>query len=50
MDELKYTVGGGLRYQTPIGPVRLDVGYQLNPPDDPPFNRYQIHVSIGQAF
>ena len=24
-------VGPGLRYDTPIGPVRFDVGYQLNP-------------------
>jgi outer membrane protein insertion porin family len=26
-----HTVGFGLRYQTPIGPVRLDLGYLLNP-------------------
>jgi outer membrane protein insertion porin family len=26
-----HTVGIGLRYATPIGPVRLDLGYQLNP-------------------
>lgn len=26
------SVGGGLRYRTPIGPVRLDLGYNLNPP------------------
>jgi outer membrane protein insertion porin family len=25
------TVGFGLRYPTPIGPVRIDFGYQLNP-------------------
>ncbi len=28
-----YAVGPGLRYQTPIGPARIDVGYQLNPID-----------------
>jgi outer membrane protein insertion porin family len=27
-----HTVGFGLRYPTPIGPVRVDFGYQLNPP------------------
>ena len=27
-----HTVGLGLRYPTPIGPVRVDFGYQLNPP------------------
>ena len=26
-----HTVGFGVRYPTPIGPVRLDFGYQLNP-------------------
>ena len=27
-----HAVGCGLRYKTPVGPVRLDVGYSLNPP------------------
>jgi outer membrane protein insertion porin family len=27
-----HTVGFGVRYPTPIGPVRVDLGYQLNPP------------------
>src|SRR5262249_21365956 len=26
----RYAIGPGLRYQTPIGPIRLDLGYQLN--------------------
>jgi outer membrane protein assembly factor BamA len=33
-NELNYfshTVGFGLRYATPIGPIRIDMGYQLNP-------------------
>ena len=25
-------VGFGLRYRTPVGPVRLDLGYSINPP------------------
>lgn len=52
-DNLRYTVGCGIRYPTRVGPLRLDVGYQINPPDLPDeasFNRYQIHFSIGQAF
>ena len=54
--DLRYAVGPGLRYQTPIGPVRFDVGYQLNPnPDlrvdgEPQLRRWRIHFSIGQAF
>ncbi|MGH9702870.1 MAG: POTRA domain-containing protein [Candidatus Acidiferrales bacterium] len=31
MNYLSHTVGFGFRYATPIGPVRLDLGYQLNP-------------------
>jgi outer membrane protein insertion porin family len=33
-NELNYfshTIGFGFRYATPIGPVRVDLGYQLNP-------------------
>ncbi len=31
-DYLVHAVGFGLRYRTPVGPVRLDLGYSLNPP------------------
>jgi outer membrane protein insertion porin family len=31
VDYLSHTVGFGVRYPTPIGPVRVDFGYQLNP-------------------
>jgi outer membrane protein assembly complex protein YaeT len=56
LGDLRYAVGPGLRYQTPIGPARLDVGYQLNPIDgllvngEPQKRRFRIHFSIGQAF
>jgi outer membrane translocation and assembly module TamA len=42
------TVGLGLRYQTPVGPVRLDVGHNLNRP--PGIKSIQIFVTLGQAF
>jgi outer membrane protein insertion porin family len=32
LNYFSHTVGFGLRYATPIGPVRVDFGYQLNPP------------------
>lgn len=35
-NELNYfanTVGFGLRYATPVGPIRLDLGYELNQPE-----------------
>jgi outer membrane protein assembly factor BamA len=35
-DEVLYSVGAGIRYQTLVGPVRLEYGYNLNPrPGDP---------------
>ena len=30
-DDLRYGAGGGLRYRTPVGAVRLDLAYKLNP-------------------
>jgi outer membrane translocation and assembly module TamA len=56
LGELRYAVGPGVRYQTPIGPIRLDVGYQLNPIEELRVDgeeqqrRFRIHFSIGQAF
>jgi len=47
---LRYTAGCGLRYLTLIGPLRLDFGYQLNPPEQNFFVPYQFYFSIGQAF
>ena len=31
LNYFSHTIGFGLRYATPIGPVRVDFGYQLNP-------------------
>ena len=31
-DYTSHAVGTGLRYKTPVGPLRFDVGYNLNPP------------------
>jgi len=42
------TVGFGLRYSTPIGPVRIDIGHNLNPV--PGINPTQYYITIGQAF
>ncbi len=42
------TVGLGLRYATPIGPVRFDIGRNLNPV--PGINPWQYFITIGQAF
>jgi outer membrane protein insertion porin family len=42
------TAGIGLRYATPIGPVRIDLGRNLNPV--PGINPTQYYITIGQAF
>jgi len=48
--------GPGLRYLTPIGPARVDIGYQLNRIPNlrvngkPEARHWRIHFSIGQAF
>jgi outer membrane protein assembly factor BamA len=51
-------VGAGLRYKTPIGPVRADVGYALNPTMFPirdenrveSLRHINFYFSIGQTF
>ena len=42
------TIGFGLRYQTPIGPVRLDIGHNLNPV--PGLKSTNLFVTLGQSF
>jgi outer membrane protein insertion porin family len=47
-DELKFTVGGGLRYNTPVGPVRIDYGHKLD--REAGESTGEIHFSFGHAF
>ncbi|RUA01852.1 MAG: outer membrane protein assembly factor BamA, partial [Deltaproteobacteria bacterium] len=42
------SIGGGLRYLTPIGPIGLVYGYKLDPLDGE--SRGRFHLSIGYAF
>lgn len=60
-DHLNTAVGGGLRYYTIIGPVRLDVGYRpkalaWKSADDATMNlgftkfRGAVHLTIGDSF
>jgi outer membrane protein insertion porin family len=45
---LKNSVGAGVRYNTPVGPLRLDYGYKLQ--KIPGLSRSEIFFSIGHAF
>lgn len=47
--DLHYAVGAGLRYHTPIGPVRVDFAWKINKQEFDDSN-YAVHISIGQAF
>ncbi len=55
LNDMVYDVGPGVRYNTPIGPVRFDFGYQLKRVENlvidgkPEAHRWRIHFSIGQA-
>ncbi len=44
LNYFSHTVGFGLRYGTPVGPVRVDFGYQLNPA------QYQFYNPSVQQF
>ena len=40
--------GLGLRYNTPIGPIRLDVAVPTSGPEDE--DAFQVYIGIGQSF
>ncbi len=47
-EDIRYSAGLGVRYDTLVGPIRFDLATPIDPDqgDDP----VQIYVSIGQAF
>lgn len=60
---IAHAIGTGIRYKTPIGPVRVDLGYNLNPavfpittpiaptlPHSETMRHFNIFFSIGQTF
>lgn len=40
--------GAGLRYDTSIGPIRVDVGVPVTGPDDK--SGFEVYIGIGQSF
>jgi outer membrane translocation and assembly module TamA len=53
LHELRVTAGFGVRYQSPIGPLRVDLGFKLDRRELAPGTlekRSVLHISLGQAF
>jgi outer membrane protein insertion porin family len=60
LTEMKFSVGTGIRYNTPVGPLRLDCGFKLRredvsyPTATPPIrvdeSPYEINFTLGNAF
>jgi translocation and assembly module TamA len=48
-DTIRWAAGLGLRYYTPIGPLRVDFAFPLNKRDGID-DDFQFYVSIGQAY
>jgi outer membrane protein assembly complex protein YaeT len=48
VDDLRFAGGFGLSYTTPVGPVRLDMGFPLNRRGNE--RAWEIHFSIGASF
>ena len=47
-DDLQFAPGFGMSYATPVGPLRLDIGFPVNPAEDD--GPWEVHFSIGQYF
>jgi outer membrane protein assembly factor BamA len=53
LTELRSAVGFGVRYRSPVGPIRVDVGFKTDRRDLVPGRREApsaLHISLGQAF
>ncbi|MEL6767893.1 MAG: BamA/TamA family outer membrane protein [Pseudomonadota bacterium] len=47
-EDFLVAAGGGVRYYSPVGPIRFDIGFPINGRDAD--DAFQFYISIGQAF
>jgi outer membrane protein assembly factor BamA len=47
-NEFRTSIGGGIRYKSPIGPLRVDLGFKVHP--QPGESATAWFISFGQAF
>ena len=47
-EDLRFGAGLGLRYETGLGPIRVDAAVPLNPRDTDP--AFAIYIGLGQSF
>ncbi len=53
LGEFRTAVGFGIRYKSPVGPLRIDIGFKIRPQTIVPGQRERLtalHISFGQAF
>jgi outer membrane protein insertion porin family len=53
LTEMRSAIGFGIRYRSPVGPIRVDLGFKLRRHDIVPGTREPLtalHISLGQAF
>jgi translocation and assembly module TamA len=47
-DDIRVGTGAGVRYYTPIGPIRLDIAVPVN--RRPGEDSFEVYIGLGQAF
>jgi outer membrane protein assembly factor BamA len=48
--DLRTSMGAGLRYRSPLGPLRFDIGWKMGSLRITDSRRWEFHFSIGEAF
>jgi outer membrane protein assembly factor BamA len=48
LSRLRDALGLGIRYRTPLGPIRLELGWNLNPREEE--KRFLVFITIGNVF